>query len=366
MAVGKVNCICYKCGKEIVLTKKFFKRKDANDFEEYMKEINDFVCYECKKADEKEKKRQAMEEMEKDLELSELEGSEKQVRWARELRYKFLKSLKTYRKRYEMVSLEDINSMVQAKFWIDHRDEDAYDIAKSIFNECKKAEYMNSDAAKEAMSEMTMRPATQEHEGTVEIKIVKNIVEAFFKKDEDFRKIVKSHGFTWNPDAKRWEKKCSEYTGTTADRAAELINELLNGGFAVICSDEIIRNKALKADFKPETYKWLKHKNSIGFIVTWDRYKEDFYSKAKALPEAKWKSSERGMVIPSRNFLEVLDFAEINHFSISKAAQQVIEALQQCDERVIAEAPKELEISDRLEEILNSSREILEDLKDDD
>ena len=70
MAVGKVTCTCSKCGKEIVLTKKFFKREDANNWEEYMKESKDFICYECKKADEKEKMKQAIEEMEKDLELS--------------------------------------------------------------------------------------------------------------------------------------------------------------------------------------------------------------------------------------------------------------------------------------------------------
>lgn len=363
MAVGKVNCICCKCGKEIALTKKFFKRKDANDFEEYMKEINDFVCYECKKADEKEKKRQAMEEMEKDLELSELEGSEKQVRWARELRYKFLRDLKTYRN--EMVSLEDVNSIVQAKFWIDHRNEQTHEIAKSIFDECRKAEYLNSDTVKEAMQEMTMRPSIQEHEGTVEIKIVKNTVEAFFKKDEDFRKIVKSYGFVWDKDKTAWIKKCNEYTGTVYDRAAELINKLINKGFAVMCSNEDIKDKAIKADFIPETYKWIKYKKT-SFVITWDRYKDDFYSKAKTLPGAKWNSSVRGMVIPNRNFREVLDFAEINHFSISKAAQQVIEVLEQCDERVIAEAPKELEMSDKLKEILTSSREVLEELKDDD
>lgn len=365
MAVGKVTCTCSKCGKEIVLTKKFFKREDANNWEEYMKESNDFVCYECKKADEKEKMRQAMEEMEKDLELPKLEGSEKQVRWARELRYKFLKSLKTYRKKYEMVSLEDINSMVQAKFWIDHRNEGTYDIARNISDECKKVEYLNSDTAKEAISEMTMRPSIQEHEGTVEIKIVKNTVEAFFKKDEDFRKIVKSYGFVWDKDKTAWIKQCNEYTGTVYDRAAELINKLINKGFAVMCSNEDVKDKAIKADFIPETHKWVKHKKT-SFVITWDRYKDDFYSKAKTLPGAEWNSSVRGMVIPNRNFREVLDFAEINHFSISKAAQQVIEVLEQCDERVVAEAPKELEISDKLKEILTSSREVLEELKDDD
>lgn len=363
MAVGKVTCTCSKCGKEIVLTKKFFKREDANNWEEYMKESNDFVCYECKKADEKEKMRQAMEEMEKDLELPKLEGSEKQVRWARELRYKFLRDLKTYRN--EMVSLEDINSMVQAKFWIDHRNEGTYDIARNISDECKKVEYLNSDTAKEAISEMTMRPATQEHEGTVEIKIVENTVEAFFKKDEDFRKIVKSYGFVWDKDKTAWIKQCNEYTGTVYDRAAELINKLINKGFAVMCSNEDVKDKAIKADFIPETHKWVKHKKT-SFVITWDRYKDDFYSKAKTLPGAEWNSSVRGMVIPNRNFREVLDFAEINHFSISKAAQQVIEVLEQCDERVVAEAPKELEISDKLKEILTSSREVLEDLKDDD
>lgn len=365
MAVGKVTCTCSKCGKEIVLTKKFFKREDANNWEEYMKESNDFVCYECKKADEKEKMRQAMEEMEKDLELPKLEGSEKQVRWARELRYKFLKSFKTYRKKYEMVSLEDINSMVQAKFWIDHRNEGTYDIARNISDECKKVEYLNSNTAKEAISEMTMRPSIQEHEGTVEIKIVKNTVEAFFKKDEDFRKIVKSYGFVWDKDKTAWIKQCNEYTGTVYDRAAELINKLINKGFAVMCSNEDVKDKAIKADFIPETHKWVKHKKT-SFVITWDRYKDDFYSKAKTLPGAEWNSSVRGMVIPNRNFREVLDFAEINHFSISKAAQQVIEVLEQCDERVVAEAPKELEISDKLKEILTSSREVLEDLKDDD
>lgn len=363
MAVGKVTCTCSKCGKEIVLTKKFFKREEANNWEEYMKESNDFVCYECKKADEKEKMKQAIEEMEKDLELSELEGSEKQVRWARELRYKFLRDLKTYRN--EMVSLEDINSITQAKFWIDHRDEGTYDIARNISDECKKIEYLDSDTAKEAISEMTMRPSIQEHEGTVEIKIVKNTVEAFFKKDEDFRKIVKSYGFVWDKDKTAWIKQCNEYTGTVYDRAAELINKLINKGFAVMCSNEDIKDKAIKADFIPETHKWVKHKKT-SFVITWDRYKDDFYSKAKTLPGAEWNSSVRGMVIPNRNFREVLDFAEINHFSISKAAQQVMEALQQCDERVIAEAPKELEISDKLKEILTSSREVLEELKDDD
>lgn len=363
MAVGKVTCTCSKCGKEIVLTKKFFKREDANNWEEYMKESNDFVCYECKKADEKEKMRQAMEEMEKDLELPKLEGSEKQVRWARELRYKFLRDLKTYRN--EMVSLEDINSMVQAKFWIDHRNEGTYDIARNISDECKKVEYLDSDTAKEAISEMTMRPSIQEHEGTVEIKIVKNTVEAFFKKDEDFRKIVKSYGFVWDKDKTAWIKQCNEYTGTVYDRAAEFINKLINKGFAVMCSNEDVKDKAIKADFIPETHKWVKHKKT-SFVITWDRYKDDFYSKAKTLPGAEWNSSVRGMVIPNRNFREVLDFAEINHFSISKAAQQVIEVLEQCDERVVAEAPKELEISDKLKEILTSSREVLEDLKDDD
>lgn len=365
MAVGKVTVTCCKCGREVTLSKNFFKRGDANNWEEYMRDNDKFVCYECKKADEKEKLKQAVEEMEKELELPELEGSEKQVKWARELRYNFLKSLKTYRKRYEMVSLEDVNSIVQAKFWIDHRNEQTHEIAKSIFDECRKAEYLNSDTVKEAMQEMTMRPSIQEHEGTVEIKIVKNTVEAFFKKDEDFRKIVKSYGFVWDKDKTAWIKQCNEYTGTVYDRAAELINKLINKGFAVMCSNEDVKDKAIKADFIPETHKWVKHKKT-SFVITWDKYKDDFYSKAKTLPGAEWNSSVRGMVIPNRNFREVLDFAEINHFSISKTAQQVIETLQQCDERVVAETPKELEISDKLKEILTSSREVLEDLKDDD
>lgn len=48
MSVGKVTCICSKCGKNFEVTKKFYKSREAQEWEELASE-NVNLCTQCYK-----------------------------------------------------------------------------------------------------------------------------------------------------------------------------------------------------------------------------------------------------------------------------------------------------------------------------
>lgn len=338
-------------------------------------------CYIIQKKEEENKskidKLRKIEQLERELELCELKGTPKQVQWAREIRYDFIMYIcknevckgRSVKECVEngFSSLHLINYALSSTFWIDHRDYLYIHFERYIRQEYNSYKINNSESAREAIIEMTMKPKSVVYEGVVKVNVSTDEVTAIFEKNEDFRMIIKSCGFKWDTNSRLWKKKCNEYTGTAQDRAAELINKLLNKGFSVMCADEKARERALSAKFKLENHRWIKYNNCIeSFIVCWDRYKQDFYNEARKLPGAKWRSVEGGMVVPARNFLEVLDFAEINYFSISAEAKIVIESYQSSEIIVKAEKPVEIKEVDKLNEILLSDCDIIESLKDND
>ena len=69
--------------------------------------------------------------------------------------------------------------------------------------------------------------------------------------------------------------------------------------------------------------------------------------------------------LPVKEFDSVLDMAESYHFGISEGAQKAIDEYRSKIQTVAPEAPAAAPEDKDTKEILNSSREVIEDLKDD-
>ena len=102
--------------------------------------------------------------------------------------------------------------------------------------------------------------------------------------------------------------------GTVEDRAAETVNKLLLKGFRVMCLDENVREKAVKADFKPEQTRWIVgFDNSKLLGICWNRDKgDDFYREAKRLPGAEWSRDNGAVMVSPKEWREIRDFWQIS------------------------------------------------------
>jgi DNA-directed RNA polymerase subunit RPC12/RpoP len=126
MAKVEITLKCSECGKEFVHTNYKQSRKLADSYEEWAKD-NITVCPECyKKAIREEKEtriNRAFEEV-KNLVTSELIGTEKQVKWAEQIRKEtagnFAEAVKENRIKPEF--WDKFNSIISSVWWIEHRD----------------------------------------------------------------------------------------------------------------------------------------------------------------------------------------------------------------------------------------------------
>lgn len=355
------------------------------------------LCEECyiKKleADRKKANKEA-EEKAKEMELPNLTGSEKQIAWANTLRQKFIDNTEVFiknsnekdrkyewkkcREKYEKfneIELSDLYEVLdyvlinetQSKFYIDNRMNDITDILakyvdKVFVSKEKKIEDMNK---RDIKLESTVSPKEVKHSGIVEIIKKEDKIIAKYEKNEDFRLIVKSLGYTWEG---QWEKKITTITGKYEDRIAEIGNKLLNEGFNICIYDEYIRHKAISGNFEPENDRWIliDTKNEDRIRIRWDGMNNSLYNVAKKLPGAKWE--DKGMKVNIDKYEEIFEFAEIYGFNITeKATERLINFKRKFEniEKVNVAVVEEINKKDGLNDILNSSREILNDLLDD-
>lgn len=339
-------------------------------------------CEECrqKKYEEKIKKEQEEAALKASkMELPELEGTEKQVVWAITLRQKLIdkfdkitdEDIRMYQYRLkglgrvEIMKIKDfiLKNRVKASYYIDNRHENLIDIIL-----LEKEEALREPEEKEFEEKMklenTVFPEEKITNKPAEIKVFENKITVEFEKNDTFRKIVKSLKYTWNGN--EWERDINERTGTSEDRAAELGNKLLNAGIPICVFDENVRKKSVEGDFKQECTRWILWSPSKEkLVISWEGYDPSLYKKAKSLPGAKY--SRPDVLVSIAHFNEVEEFAELFGFEFSKKAKESIEAYKREIEKAETVIPKEVEYKepkDGLKEILESSDEILDDLKD--
>ena len=328
-------------------------------------------CYEIDLREKREKTNAEALEKSKEMELPKLIGTEKQVAWANTLRVNFIEK---YQERFKPANeeikalasevLNDwINTHVKATWYIDNRSFSNYKLMLDEYNENLK----NKDTEIETRSikdESTVYPDNAITNLPVEIIAQDDKIEARFEKDENFIRIVKSLGYKWSGV---WGKEIKETTGDVKDRVAELGNKLLNEGYPVIIYDEETRNNAINGIYEPECSRWIyKRKDSDLLVINWNGRNDTLYKNARLIKSSKWDSPS--VIVKIEYYKEVQDFAEMFGFKFTKAAKQSILDYEEKLENAIKVNPKkakETVYTDKLDNILNSSRDIIDDLKDD-
>lgn len=312
-------------------------------------------------------------------EIAPLSGTEKQVEWANRIRSKITKNVilcyAFNAKKSFFVEMDEelikkserfILSKNKASFWIENREKDYTQFQRLIENVIYYEEEKEKNIIDEARKEATVYPNDQKTKVVAEIIFDDEIHEIKVKSEKDQIVIntVKSLHYDWS--GKVWYRETVPYKRDVADRMAEVGNKLLLDGVPIIIWDEAIRKKAINGIFEKECFRWvIKDKDMISIV--WEFRSDELYRKAKRLPHAKWENG--GMDVPARYYAEIRDFAKINEFKITPAAEELLSQAED-DEKAhikttIKKADVKKEENTELEDILNSSREVLEDLKDD-
>lgn len=289
-----------------------------------------WVCDDCKEKAKLAASEKAAKEAE-DVGLPELDGTEKQIRWAEVLRLEIIERIDKFisvhpaapGKEAELAALVlAVKGQKSSHYWIDHRENSA----QGILEEYRRRNPQKSESVKalesEAATEITVRPAKVVSETIAEIRAFQDRVEIKFpeRRDEFWGLIKKELGYTWSGSA--WVRKISKWAGTPEDRAAEAGNRILASGFPIRIHDERIRQIAIDGTFEPECKQWVLLRTGgqyNGWFAIW--WKEgDFYGAAKRIRGARYDKPH--VVVPTEHFEEVLDFAGIHGFRLSEGAQE--------------------------------------------
>lgn len=404
MAKASAICRCKTCGNEFTATAIKYNRREADKWEEWAP-YHLFECDDCAEKRikaEREAEAQKCAELAKEADLPALTGSPKQVAWAEQIRMKlylqageFIEKekagLPTYAERHprmmekhpdaieriqaEIDDLEAFTSWLfsksDSKFWIDKR----YDLdpelvgiygARSKFYKEFEKEYVPADVAKEMQQEeqeknVILEPERKESNTVCTVTYSDQAVMVKSDYDPAMPPVVKAHEYKW--DGSTWGRKISFMTGAAEDRAVEIANALLIAGFPVKI-DKSIADRAVNGDYIPEHKRWIKYNadKKIFFICFEDN--ADIEKKARRLTGAPYYGL---ITVPESSWEEVEEFARMHDFRLSPIASEGIEKLRNMTVKTPVKAGDQAVYAEEgLKAILDSSRDVLEDLKDDD
>lgn len=228
---------------------------------------------------------------------------------------------------------------------------------------------INRYAETELNANIIIAPEEVKHPGKVNISIdsSNNTISVTYMKNEEFRALIKKLNYNW--DNGSWKRTLNNLNGTVIDRVAELANKLLTSGFTTSVPDEEIKNKALNADYEEECRNWItscksndKHKNHLRVI--WDKRNEKLYNRIRSIGKTRYESGIIYVAIDM--YKEILDFARLHDFKIEPSAQADIDKYKNSIETVNVNKKEIIEPIDKLQEILKTAGEVIDDLKDDD
>lgn len=348
------------------------------------------LCPECwEKHLEEERERMKREAAVKavEMELPELTGTEKQVDWAMTIRQQFIDATSSMIDigRYGVLSITTeevakamdhiLTTKTQARWFIDKRHDIAtmktmglrmvINIFKEAIRELSPEKQMEDKIYSDIRIESTVYPDNKKTNAVAEITFGDNYVAVVFEKNDDFRDIVKNLRYRW--EGGKWRRPIRETTGSAEERAAELGNKLLNAGFPIMIMDQTVRENAVNGIYEPECHRWIYYRRDSKLLaINWDGYDDALYQRARSLPSAKW--DRPSVVVAIEHYETVQEFARLFGFKFTKAAQAAMEEYISAQEQiqiVVPAEPKEPDVGDGLQKILQSSDDILEDLFDD-
>jgi hypothetical protein len=354
-------------------------------------------CDECqtkKYLERIEREKKEAEEKAKEMELPKLSGTEKQVSWANTIRQKWIDYLTDKiiyidkeESRFHICNEEDnyfedmkelnyielidfiIKNYISAKFYIDNRDLSTRSISELFYKDmqnAKKENKIEKEIEKEIETELTAYPKQNESLEPVILEMKENKITAKYSKDDTFKEIIKSKDFCWDWSNYTWELIINSKNGTIEDRIIEVGNKLLNAGFPVKFDSSELKEKAIKGEYKEETTRWICLMKD-GQLGIWFKYRDDkLYKSARTIKSSKW--SNPYITVKIEHFEELLDYAQLYNFEIKENAMEAIEKFRESIEKIETVNPETKNTSNKevnkLEEILNSKDDILDDLKD--
>lgn len=167
MAKATITLTCSKCGKEFEITVHGFNRTDCDRKVEYYGKDPTGICPECKKEawveEQKAKNKAAVENL--GYTLPELTGSEKQIKWANDLRARY--ALATEKSdcyftefAYSIFRRAIFNGVTSARQWIEMRGDidSAFNLTTAAFK------YLLKDGDDEVL-ELFTDAMPDEHKG---------------------------------------------------------------------------------------------------------------------------------------------------------------------------------------------------------
>ena len=374
MAIARATCTCATCGQTFEI--KVYKRNtaEATSFEKWAESH----ITECKACEEKRIEAKRLAEAEaasaaaKEAGWPELTGSEKQIRWAATIRDSEISEVagKTRPDRQWLLDAcvtALVNEKTVAAWWIDNRGcigSIIHKMARERFanGEAQAREQAEAEAAAKEDTATIAVPEERKHDGEANITASEEKVSVTYPKDEAFRALVKALGYRWDAASASWYLTISEKTGTAAERAAELGSRLLNAGFAVRIQDpETLRN-AVEGRYEPMCQRWIDADDGQKcFVITWGA--DDLYEKARSLPHSRYSFGR--ITVPYKELEAVREFAHTYGFRMTAKAQAT---LDRHDAATVVVKPAEAKRPQYDEhptsEVLASSREVLDDLKD--
>lgn len=316
--------------------------------------------------------------------MSNLKGSDKQRAWAAEIRHNALRNLDKWLDENEEDLVDGAADAIRKKakeidkssWWIDNKGRGAEALAEKIFalTPMARGEEASNPAPETgtiaASAAAVVHPDDETHSGTVvDIKILDKTVILTAPKNETLRQIVKSQGYQWKGGA--WRLEESIFTGAALDRAAELGNACLLAGFPVRMWDEELRRKAINADFQPRQYRWVSLRAGgtyDGWLALNFERNDELYQTCRKIRGSKWDSPS--VMVKVEQYRQVEDLAYLWDFQFTPGAERAIEAYKSAETAPVAvKKPEKSENASpdgKLRGILESSRDVLEDLVDDD
>lgn len=146
---------------------------------------------------------------------------------------------------------------------------------------------------------------------------------------------LKELGFKW--DRPVWRKSTTRF-GDREHRAAQVVHDLLELGYPVVCQSANVRERALSGSYELEPTRFVNTikkdaaQHGGWFAIGWSK-EDDLYAEAKRLKGARY--DKPFVVVPPKNWEQVADFAERNGCKILGTAQKLIEAQRAAEEEKI-------------------------------
>lgn len=217
---------------------------------------------------------------------------------------------------------------------------------------------------KDAEAEATLVPEGHEDAKIIRIKQAPNgWVEVCDR--VDYSTYLKLHDLGFNKDC---EHQINSMTPPAADVAAAAIAALLKAGYRVLCYDAEARQKAIDGTWEPEDRHWIYSNKSLskeGRVVIQLVYGEDLYDAAREIRGSRY--SRPDVTVPASEWADIEEWARVHGYRISPGAQKLLDTYK--EQTTVVTDIKQVELKhkdDKLGQILESSADVLEDLKDGD